>query len=297
VNGYDLFTRLVAAGYKKRFLMNTNTCYYCGSSNNRFYAEENGYRLVKCDGCGLLFVENRPNDEEISQAHKQGVHAGLKSLNVTGAYEAVKTAWYMTVLDGLFQGEAGGIKTWLDVGCGHGEFIEAVQQYAKGVAVSGSEPNELKQQSARKRGLNVGFFDIETHTGKYDLVSMLNVYSHLPDPPSFLEALKHILEPGGEMILETGDTAGLSAKDHYRPFYLPDHLSFASEAIVTGLLERLGFEIIVIRKYPLMQNNLKSIAKELVKAVLPQYTSRLKYYLNRKQYSETDMFIRARLKR
>jgi hypothetical protein len=32
--------------------------------------------------------------------------------------------------------------------------------------------------------------------------------------------------------------------------YLPDHLSFANEDIVTGLLRRKGFRIVAVRKYP-----------------------------------------------
>ena len=189
-------------------------------------------------------------------------------------------------------------KTWLDIGCGHGEFIEAVESYFNGVSVKGTEPNVHKAESARKRGLNVSYFDIESHEQKYEVVSMLNVYSHLPHPPVFLKSLVNILEPDGELILETGDTAGFPACDHYRPFCLPDHLSFASEGIVVGLLERQGFEILSVKKYPFMRGNLSDIFRELIKAILPQYRykSRLKYCFKRSKYSQTDMFIRARLK-
>jgi SAM-dependent methyltransferase len=277
--------------------MKITNCYFCGSEQHTFYAEENGFHLVKCDVCGLLFVEDRPNDSEISQAHKQGIHGGLNSLDVTGTFNPAKTTVYLEVLEDLFKGDLGNKKTWLDVGCGHGEFMAAVQKYGSGeVIVKGTEPNIHKQESALKRGLNVSYFEIESHDEEYDIISMQNVYSHLPDPPTFLDSLKRILKPHGELILETGDTAGLSAKDHYRPFYLPCHLSFASEGIVVGILKRLDFEILSIRKYPLIRFDLSRIVKELVKTILPFYQSRLHYLLNRKMYSQTDMFIRARLK-
>jgi len=276
--------------------MKISRCYYCGSEQHSFYAEENGFSLVKCCACGLLFVENRPDGHEISQAHKQGKHGGIKEFKVTGRFSPGRIPPYLRVLEDLFGGDLGNKKTWLDVGCGHGEFMIAVQKYSSGeISVTGTEPNVYKQESAQKRGLSVGFFDIETHTGKYDIISMLNVYSHLPEPPTFINSLKRLLNPGGELILETGDTVHLSAKDHYRPFYLPDHLSFASESIVLGILERLDFEILIISKYPFVSFGLTSIAKELVKIVLPQYQSGLKY-LKRKKYSQTDMFIRASLK-
>ncbi len=276
--------------------MKITKCYFCGSEQHTYYAEENGFHLVKCDICGLLFVEDRPNESEITQAHRQGVHRGLNSFNVTGAFNPNKVSAYLKILEDIFKGDLGNKKNWLDVGCGHGEFMAAIQMYGSaGLVVKGSEPNVHKQESARKRGLNVSYFEIESHEEKYDVISMLNVYSHLPDPPTFLNLLKKILKPQGELILETGDTAGLSAKDHYRPFYLPDHLSFAAERII-AILERLDFEILTIKKYLFMSFNLKSIGKELIKVILPNYKSGLKYYLNRKKYSQTDMFIRARLK-
>ena len=274
--------------------MSISNCYYCGSEQHSFYAEENGFSLVKCSTCGLLFLKNRPDDHEISQAHKQGKHGRLREFDVTGIFNPAIIPRYLRVSKDLFNGDFGNKETWLDVGCGHGEFMVAVQKYSSGrFALTGTEPNIHKQESARERNLNVGYFDLESHKEKYDIISMLNVYSHLPDPPTFLKSLKKLLNLGGELILETGDTAGFSAKDHYRPFSLPDHLSFASESIVVGILERLDFEILIINKYPFIRFGLLTTAKELVKVVLPHYTSRIRYSL--KKYSQTDMLIRARL--
>jgi SAM-dependent methyltransferase len=274
--------------------MKIPNCYNCGTEERTFYAKENGFSLVKCCGCGLLYLEERPDDNDISQAHKQGKHTGLKALDVTGTFKEEKIPIYLAVLNDIFKGDIGNKRTWLDVGCGHGEFIVAVQKYSNGkVAVKGTEPNIHKQKSAQKRGLNVTFFDIESHDEKYDVISLLNVYSHLPNPPAFIESLKNLLNPGGEIIIQTGDTANFPANDHYRPFYLPDHLSFASEKIVSDILKRLGFEILNINKYPYRRFDPKSFVKETVKIFLPQYKSRISYYLKWKRYSQTDMFIRA----
>ena len=276
--------------------MKISSCYNCSSKHYTFYAEENGFFLVKCDVCGLLFVENPPNDDEISEAHKQGKHVGIIEFDVTGKFAPDKISKYLKVLKGLFNKEnLDSKKTWLDIGCGYGEFIIAVQKYFPGeIDVKGSEPNVHKQESAQKRGLNVGYFDIGSHEEKYDVVSLLNVYSHLPDPKIFLESVKRLLKPNGELILETGDTADLSANDHYRPFYLPDHLSFASERIIIGILDRVGFDILNINKYPSVFMN--SFLKELIKIFLPRYKSKIRYYFKKELYSSTDMFIRAKIR-
>jgi len=244
-----------------------------------------------------LYIQERPDDREISQAHKQGKHTGVEELDVTGVFNDRKIATYLGVLENLFKGELADKRTWLDVGCGHGEFIVAVQQYGQGrVDVRGTEPNIHKQESARERGLNVSYFDIESHEDKYDVVSLLNVYSHLPDPPAFLKSLKKLLKAGGELVIQTGDTADFTAEEHYRPFYLPDHLSFASEKIVTDILKRLGFEILSLKKYPpYLSFSPKEVVKEIVKEFLPQYQSRIQYYVRRKRYSQSNMFIRTRI--
>lgn len=285
--------------------MKISNCYNCNcrSDESTFYAKENGFVLVKCNECGLLYVAERPDDNAISQAHKQGKHSGLKKTDATGRFNADKIVNYLNALEDIFQGNIQGFKTWLDVGCGHGEFMMAVKNYSyENINIRGTEPNIHKQKSARERGLNVGFFDLDSHNAKYDVISFMNVYSHLPDPPRFIDALRKLLNSGGSLIIQTGDTADLSAKDHYRPFNLPDHLSFPSERIVVGILERLGFKIMKVKKYPFLRFNPKQIAKEVVKSVLPQHKhrSRIKYYVKwgyySQLYSQTDMYIWAKLK-
>lgn len=285
--------------------MEITTCYNCHSEKHIFYAAENGYSLVKCRECGLLYLKERPDNTQISQAHKQGRHTGLKELDHTGVFNDNKVPNYLKILNDIYKVDLGGKKSWLDIGCGHGEFIAALQEYSSGsICATGSEPNVHKQESARERGLNVGYFDLESHEEKYDVISLLNVYSHLPDPPEFLKSLKKNLKQNGEIILETGDTADFAEKNHYRPFYLPDHLSFASERIVADMLSRLGFEIITIHKYPypnLPQLTVGAIdlAWEFIKAAMPGCNSKFQEYVRvnteRKRWAETDMYIRARL--
>jgi len=140
---------------------------------------------------------------------------------------------------------------WLDIGCGNGEFLAALARFCgSGIEAVGLEPNVDKREAACRRGLNVQCFDLDNHSERYDCISLLNVYSHLPSPPEFLLQCKRLLHPSGELLLETGDTANLSADEHYRPFYLPDHLSFPSEEIVRNILVSCGFRIMKVRKCP-----------------------------------------------
>ena len=81
-----------------------------------------------------------------------------------------------------------------------------------------------------------------------------------------------------------------------RSFYLPDHLSFASESIIIRILERQGFEILSVKKYPFLKLNYINLTKEIIKIILPQYKSNIRCFAKWKLYSQSDMYIRARLK-
>jgi uncharacterized Zn finger protein len=104
------------------------SCYNCGSTHHTLYATENGCSLVKCAGCGLLYVNPRPSDQEIDESVKVGAHKGEQTLNSTGHYMATKVAIYRKVLIDIYGMELQGRKrTWLDIGGRQGNRAESAQ--------------------------------------------------------------------------------------------------------------------------------------------------------------------------
>jgi SAM-dependent methyltransferase len=279
-------------------------CYNCGKAERAPYATENGFSLVKCLGCGLLYVTPRPDDSELVAAHESGVHRGETEFDITGFWDNAKIPRYGAALHDLYGQELQSReRTWLDIGCGFGEFLTALESAGNGhVRGTGLEPNSNKRDEARERRLDVDNFDLKSHDRRYDVISILNVYSHLPNPPEFFLRCKELLKPGGEILIQTGDTSDLPAEKHSRPFYLPDHLSFASERIVSDILRRCGFDVLQVRKYPTFSSGWtgNQMLKEALKIFAPGKRSRLAEMLNdfRRGFnaskSKTDMFIRAK---
>lgn len=65
-------------------------CYNRFSSDSQLYDTENGFQLVKCKNCGLLYVNPQPDRIEIKKAHEIGQHRGEKTIEVTGEFSPEK---------------------------------------------------------------------------------------------------------------------------------------------------------------------------------------------------------------
>jgi len=274
-------------------------CYNCNSKKYNYYDSENGFNLVKCDSCGLLFVNPRPSLEDISAALATGVHSGETIMDFTGIYEKPKIAKYLRILNDFYPKENCDLSVakWLDIGCGYGELLEALKIYTSNkIKAKGSDPNEAKARFAKTQNLDVSFIDLETHTEKYDIISLLNVFSHIPDPVRFFANLKKNLKPHGEIFLQTGHTCHLPVKHHHKPYQMPDHLSFANREIIENIFRKLGFEIVNVKIY---RNeffpytfNLKKFIKETAKFILRRRKS---IWGIIPRYPYQDMFVRCRL--
>ncbi|HRI84474.1 MAG TPA: class I SAM-dependent methyltransferase [Ignavibacteria bacterium] len=276
------------------------SCYSCKSDNYFEWGAENGFKMVKCTNCGLLYVNPVPDEEEIDLAVKTGMHKGETVLNVVNSFSDQKINDYLEKLPLIYDKNSfGSTFSWLDIGCGYGEFIIALKSFAGGSGIyKGIEPNEIKKNFAVSKGLDVDFTDIKNFPDDhFDFVSMLNVYSHLPDPGIFFKEIRRILKKDGEILIQTGDAADLNRQDFPHTLYLPDHLSFASENIIRRLLENSGYSGISVRRfhnpgYPVMPAGLKIKKQlfEILRSIKRSDHKKRNYFIN----TDRDMWIRAR---
>jgi 2-polyprenyl-3-methyl-5-hydroxy-6-metoxy-1,4-benzoquinol methylase len=164
--------------------------------------------------------------------------------------------------------KAGTPLRWLDVGAGYGEMIEGAKQALPPQStVFGIEPMEPKARDAQSRGLPIEAKLLSDVHEQYDVISLINVFSHIPDFRQFSAELSKRLVAGGVLFLETGNGGDLESREAYPGLlYLPDHLIFVGVNQMTSLLESIGFEIEDVRKYRV--DGIIFCLKELVKSML-----------------------------
>jgi len=224
-------------------------CPYCGGSESADWASELGFRVARCSGCRLIYVNPRIPLAAIDQAVRTGAHGHeADGLTVTARRIGRKVRHYQRLLADFFADvwRSRESVSWLDVGAGYGEFIEAVTRLAPaGSRIEGLEPMRPKAAAARARGLSIVEDYLRSSHPRVRFVSFVDVFSHIPDFRSFLADVRAVLEPGGEIFMETGNLADLDRREEFPgELGVPDHLVFAGEAHVRGFLQQAGFEVI-----------------------------------------------------
>lgn len=250
------------------------SCYLCGAAEHTPWGAEHGFTMVRCAGCGLVYLNPRPPEDAIDEAARTGLHKfGAGMLNAVGSYSTKKVADCRAKLEHLFEEEplSGRAVRWLDVGAGFGELLEAARHLAgPGSDVLGIDPCAPKVDKGRARGLPVETTPLSEVEGTFDIISLINVYSHLPDPVEFLRTLRGKLREQGTVVLVTGNGADVARDRFPGSLYLPDHLSFAGEKHLHTVFVRAGFEVAHLDKYPALPSldsppvtALKNVARKL----------------------------------
>jgi SAM-dependent methyltransferase len=227
-------------------------CLLCGRDAPRPVAVRNGYPIVRCGGCGLVYVRERPPEEDLPglygeyHARDGGNEADWNRLMAEIFREAADR------LDALRNGS--GPPRLLDVGCGYGGFVSLMRD--RGWDAEGVDPSPTTVAAASAKGLPVrlGTLAEFPRSGPaYRAITMFYVLEHLFDPMSALRKVFGLLEPGGVLLVRVPDTTpivrllspfGLGAGLYDPPFHLFDF----PPRVLAKMLAEAGF--VKIRIFP-----------------------------------------------
>lgn len=223
-------------------------------------------RIGKCDNCGSIVKETSPEwFETINQIYStyQMYHQsnGAEKLDFdpkTGEALPRSQRLVNALLD--FE-DSKNIKKSLDIGTGNGAMLRALSTLIPNIELwaqdlSSNSLHELEEISGFKGLLTQSLDEIGD---KFDLVSMIHVLEHVPNPVSFLKEAKKLLKPSGHLIVNIPD-ATLNPID----LLVTDHCSHFGLNSIMGVVRSAGLHIAFAR------NDL--LSKELVLfCVLSEY--------------------------
>jgi SAM-dependent methyltransferase len=145
----------------------------------------------------------------------------------------------------------------LDIGCGSGEFI--AYAITKGFDAVGIEPSKEAVEAAKLRGLRAYCCDLEGFVRNYelntekifDVVVMLYVLEHVPDPVNIINLVKEILMTNGVLCVRVPNdfseiqlTAQKTLNKEAWWIAAPDHINYFNFDSLHFFLREMGFEIL-----------------------------------------------------
>jgi SAM-dependent methyltransferase len=219
-------------------------CNACGGPESRGLFERDGFHIVECTHCGLVYVGEDPAQIDFPALYDEGYYNGGEEgvfTDYMGQAQARRRSARRRVW-GLRRLKRRG--RLLDVGCAAGFFlVEASAHFA----VRGVELSAFSSRFARERfGLDVvtgTLHDAAFGAAQFDLVTLWDVIEHLPDPAAALTEVARVLAPDGRVVLTTGDVGSDYARAHGAHWHLmtpPWHLYYFSRATLATLAARAG---------------------------------------------------------
>jgi SAM-dependent methyltransferase len=236
-------------------------CIVCGGGPPfaNLYGRD-GFTLVRCRGCGLVFQRPQPSAAVLSATY---YHDDEWTRAMVGPWREVLARRAAEQLEQLERaGVHGDGARLLDVGCAGGFFMSVAER--AGWITTGVELGEATAQTARERGLDVrtgtlGDAVSELEPGSFSLVTFWDVLEHVPDPRRELELARTLLAPGGAIAATMPNVDGLYPRVTYQLIArttgrweypeLPVHLYDFSPRTLARLLESRGFGEIEIHTF------------------------------------------------
>ena len=129
----------------------------------------------------------------------------------------------------------------LDIGTGTGVMMRALTQSRPDLKLWAQDLSDAKLPELQTipgfEGLHVG--DVAGIDGTFDLITMVQVLEHVPNPRAFLISLKAVLNKGGVLVVNIPDAQA-------NPFdiMIVDHCSHFTLAHLKALAESAGYEVL-----------------------------------------------------
>lgn len=202
-------------------------------------------RVVRCPACGLLWSHPLPTAEEAATLYDAAYFQGDKGYLDYAADEPVFRAEFRRRFALLRRrGLRGPV---LDIGCAHG--FALLEARRAGFTISGIEPDPEVARATRERlrcpVLAAPIEQVVFEQGRRPLITLFDVFEHLPEPGRVLRRLRHALKPGGTLAMTVPNAGGAWARSfgrHWPLWTTHEHLVHYSRRTLTDALLRAGYE-------------------------------------------------------
>ena len=219
-------------------------CPVCESNNSRFLFIKTGGIHVQCKSCEMIYLNPVFTDESLTTFYQE---------NHTGQSEMVDddlefySAIYSKGLD-LVRKSNPTIKNILDYGCSGGFFLDVASNTGIDNCF-GMELNKIEADISKAKGYTIhnGLLQDNPFTDEFDLITLWDVFEHIKDGKSYLNAFREILSDNGLVFLQVPNAMSLAARimqEHCNVYDGLEHVNLYSPQTLKLIAEKSGFKVV-----------------------------------------------------
>jgi len=222
-----------------------------------FSLDDTGH-LYHCLHCNLFFRHPYLNEVELARAYASigvdtWVYTDREDMRL--ARKAISSAC-----------TSGSV---LDVGCFRGDFLRSLP---KSYHYYGIEPSSGARSFAQDNGITIVSENIQSwdeNQRTFDVITLLDVIEHLPNPVQALEKLSRALKPGGIIVISTGNTNALPwrmMRLNYW-YYFSEHVSFFNPKWFSWVAKKLQMRVESVQSFSHFEDSFFIRWKQLFEAL------------------------------
>ncbi len=227
-------------------------CNLCNNNETTYLFTKYGYKHVRCNSCGLIYVNPRLKNSKENLDSFYGSDEGdgglIKKL-FHRAYSAKRQKIFCAELKKMERYRE--LNRILDIGCSFGGFLYAAKNLgwnAKGIETvynAGKYGKELYN-------LDIFFGTLEEaklEPASFDVIRLNNIIEHIPFPSEFIVNVNKLLRKGGLLSLSTPNYDSYSVSICGKEWIYFDgrhHIVFFTPATLEKILDKNGFTTVLL---------------------------------------------------
>lgn len=218
-------------------------CVACRGVKYRPAGHKFEHALWRCLRCRSIFADVSKSSESVSELYDHYYDGAHFQMPPTVARSLARLV--------LSFEEVRSTGRFLDIGYGEGGLLGIAQEHkwnCYGLEVS---PHALEYGC--KQGWTVssdGEADERFPAGGFDVVTMIELLEHVPDPDRFLKSASRWLRPGGVLYITTPNANSFNSRFlglEWSVFSPPEHITIWTTRGLSSALKRAGLEVKKVR--------------------------------------------------
>jgi SAM-dependent methyltransferase len=229
-------------------------CPACGNPKNDETFKKGGFSYCLCVKCQTLFTNPRPPLEDLIQFYASSPSTSYWVTEFFMPVAEVRREKIFKPRAESIAANYGRQKDWIigDIGAGFGLFLAELRNLWPDNKYIAIEPSTLMADICRQKELEVisaAVEDVSAQEWSFDFLTCFELFEHLHNPFLFLEKVYSLLRPGGHFVMTTLNSNGFDIQllwEKSKSVFPPPQLNFFNPKSITNLLERAGFDQVVV---------------------------------------------------